>query len=354
MKRKTEIQPKHFIFLLLMLFSCISFSENFFRKISSSLNLKGEKDFKKAEQFFANGNYMQAAALYKKYLKKNKKEPLAEVNYKVAVCYFETGNPETAYPFIEKAYNLNKGKLEYQLLYAECLISLKEINEGINVYKEIVKTHPNDYLSYIRLGELLISTGNLTDARSYWKKAIEIDDSKSEAYSLMAESYFKVEKNKLEAYYYARKLYDRVKGNKKQEVEGILNRIAGKFRSDFENQYLLRVCVEDANKAIKKGAFVDAYNSLIKCKNLTDISDTYLKLLAETCEKLQKYKEAASSYEKCIAIGYEKGEYYYKAAINYLKINEIDTAKVLLKKAVLFKSTKEKAQKRLNRLKIKR
>ncbi len=354
MKVRAKVQTKHILFLILFLFSSFSFSENFFKKISSSLNLKGEKDFKKAEQFFANAKYMQAAALYKKYLEKNKKEPLADVNYKVAVCYFETGNPQAAFPFIEKAYNLKKGKLEYQLLYAECIISLKEVGEGINVYKQIVKLHPKDYLSYIRLGELLVDTGKLVEARKYWKMAIDVDDSRPDAYSLMAESYYKVEKNKLEAYYYARKLYDRVNANKKQEVEGILDRIAGKFRNDFENQYLLRVCVEEAKKAINKGNFSDAYNSLIKCKNLTDISDSYLELLADTCEKLGKHKEAALAYEKCIAIGYEKGEYYYKAAVNYLKINEVGTAAILFKKATFFESTKEEAQNMLNRLKIKR
>lgn len=360
MKSSPINKSKHFfvstllIPLLLILFTTNGYSENFFKKISSSLNIKGEKDLKQAELMFAQKNYIQAADLYKKYLDKNKDRVFPELNYKLGVCYFETENYEASFPFIEKAYNFKQHDLEYQLLYAECLITLKQTEEGISIYKKIIKDHPKDYLSHIRLGELLVGMGKLTEAREYWLESIKIDSTKTEAYSLLAESYLKVENNKLEAYYYTRKMYEIASNDKKEEASLILKRISGKFSNDFENQYILRMCIEEAKDYSKQKNYEKAYNSLMKCNHLTDINDTYLILFANTCELLKKHKEAAISYEKCIAIGYEKGEYYYNAALNYLKIGKIDTAIVLLKKALSFKETRDLAETELKQLKIKR
>jgi len=355
-KKEPDVTKKRVFFICLMLFIYFSsgVSENFFKKISSSLNMKGEKYLKKAEVQYSQNHYTQAASLYKKYIEKNKGKSFPELYYKVAICYMETDNPQSCFSYIEKAANLKKDNIEYQLLYAECLIMLHQKAEGILIYKDIIQRHPNDYLSFIRLGELLIADGNLIEARKYWKEAIKIDKKRAEAYSLLAESYLKVEKNKLEGYYYLRKIVDFASKTKKQEIENILNRIAGKFRNDFETQYRLRICIENANAKIKLGNYQGAYDNLMECNSLTDISDKYLILVATTCEKLKKHKEAASAYEKCIAIGYEKGEYYYKAALNYLHINKIDTAIVLLKKARNFPETENSAEKTLKQLKIKR
>lgn len=354
-----NIRKNYFAFFTILMLLTINFStniygENFFKKLSSSLNMKGEKDLKNAELLYNQNKYVQAAALYKKYLDKNKKKPLPLINYKIGLCYFETENYEAAFPYIEKAYNFDKKNLDYQLLYAEALIMFKQVDEGILIYQKIVNDHPNDYLSHIRLGELYVDKGDLKKARKQWLEAIKIDKTKTNAYSLLTESYLKVENNKLEAFYYARKMYEYAPSNEKDQAASILKKIAGKFSEDFENQYQLRVCIENAKDFVNKNNYQKAYESLLKCKDMTGISDTYLILYAKVCENLKKHKEAANAYEKCIAIGYEKGEYYFNAALNYIKLNEINTAIVLLKKAKNFPETEKIAEKWLKQLKIKR
>ena len=303
----------------------------------------GKKYFKKAEKEFNMGNYQNAIPLYIKFLSKKKNKNNEKALYHVSVCFMELGNPVSGFPYIHRLYHIKGDKLEYAVLYAEYLVQLNKPEKAIGVYEKIIKLHPEDYLSYIRLGELLVNQGNIKKARELWLKATRLKEKPEEAYALLSESYLKVEKNKLLAYFYARKLFEIVSPEKRKEIEQMLDRIAGDFKEDFENYYLLRTCKEKAREFIKNKNLESAYSSLEKCEDLENIDKEYLLLFADVSKKLGRWSKAIDLYKKCLALGFESGQIYLELGKCYLKIGKKGLAKANFKLALRFKETKEEA-----------
>ncbi len=336
--RKTLI----FIFLVFSLNAVFGFS---LKDLGS-----GKKYFKKAEKFYSEKNYISAIPLYLKFLSKKKNKNNEKALYHLSVCYMETGNPDQGFPFISRLYRLKKTKLEYAVLYAEYLVQLNRLKDAIEVYRAVINLHPDDYLSYIRLGELLVNNGNLKEARAVWLKATKLKEKPVEAFSLLSDSYLKVEKNRLLAYFYARKLYEIAPDDKKDELKKSLDAIAGDFREDFENYYQLRTCKEKAKNFIEKGDFERAYKTLHQCEDLNNIDKDYLMLFADVAKKLKRYEKAIEIYKKCLALGIENGYIYLELGKCYLKTGKKDLARASLKMACKFKETKIEAKSLLNSL----
>lgn len=308
----------------------------------------GKKYFKKAEKLFNAGNYQQAIPNYLKYLSKKKNQNDEKALYHISICYMELESPEAGLPFIERLYKLKGTELKYAVLYAEYLVQLKRLKDAINVYKGILAIYPDDYLSYVRLGQLLVNNGNLKEARKMWLKAVGLKDKPEEAYALLSESYLNVEKNKLMAYYYARKLYEVSPKEKKPKIKVMLDSIAGEFKADFENYYLLKDCKERAKKAVAENDYETAYSILSKCENLENIDKEYLLFFANICKKLGRWNKAVELYKKCLALGFESGEIYLELGKCYLKIGEKGLARANLKLALKYGNVKNEALKILN------
>ncbi|BBB32334.1 hypothetical protein TTHT_0766 [Thermotomaculum hydrothermale] len=327
---------------------CLVFTMNIFAGFSLSDLGSAKKYFKKAEQLFNAGNYQQAIPNYLKYLSKKKNQKDEKALYHISICYMETGNPQSGFSFIKQLYQLKGTELKYAVLYAEYLVQLNKLQDAINVYKGVIAIYPDDYLSYVRLGELLVNNGQLKEARKMWNKAITLKDRPTEAYALLSESYLNVEKNKLLAYYYARKLYEIAPDEKKPGIKSMLNSIAGDFKDDFENYYLLRTCKEKAKLEVQKGDYLSAFSTLSRCEDLENIDEEYLLMFADIAKKLKKWDKALELYKKCLALGFESGQTYLELAKCYLKTGNLALAKVNLKMAMNYKDTKEEALKLLN------
>ncbi len=326
-----------------VLILCVIFSVNLFAGFSLSDLGSGKKYFKQGEKYFKAGNYQLAVQNYLKYLSKKKNQNDEKALYHISVCYMELGRPAQGFPFISKLYRMKGTELEYAVLYAEYLVHLDKLQDAVNVYKGIVTLYPDDYLSYVRLGELLVNSGNLSEARKMWLKAVKLRDKPTEAYALLSESYLNVEKNKLMGYYYARKLYEASPKEKKPEIQAMLDSIAGEFKSDFENYYLLMSCKEKAKASIEKSDYNTAYSMLSKCEDLENIDEEYLLLFADVCKKLERWNKAVELYKKCLALGFESGLVYLELGKCYLKVGDIELAKANLKLALKYDEVKKEA-----------
>ncbi|RLE19244.1 MAG: hypothetical protein DRJ14_01300 [Acidobacteria bacterium] len=338
--------------LILMVVMAVTANASIFKKLSSSLNLKGEKYLEKAEAFYGENQYAKAIPQYLKFFDKNKKRKGIDANifYHTAVCFMETGQPSQGYGYIEIAASAKPNDLDIQVLKAEYLVALKSIPDAIEIYKKIIKVHPDDYLSYIRIGELTVGQGNLRGARDWWNKAIELNPSRPEAYSRMSESYLKVEKNRLEAYYYARKLLDVVKADKKPGIQRMLDEMAGDMGRDYENYYQKQNCMANAKELYQKAKFQEAFQVMNKCKGLPNLSGDYFLLFGKVCDEVGKFKNAAFAYERCLALGLENGDICYRLGWSYLNSNQPEKARIAFQRAQQFDDTKGKAQKMLNKL----
>lgn len=330
----------------------VSVQASIFKKLSSSMNLKGEKYLKQAESFYEGSQYDKAIPLYLKFFEKNKKRDniAAVVFYHAAVCYMEISQPAQGYVYIETAAAEKPDDLDIQVLKAEYLVALGSVPDAIATYRNIVKVHPDDYLSYIRLGELTVGQGNLKATREWWKKAIELDSSRPEAYSRMSESYLKVEKNHLEAYYYARKLLNVVEPDKKAGIQHMLDNLAGDMGQDYENYFQKQDCMLNAEEFFKKAKFQEAFQVMAKCKDLPNLSGDYFLLFGKICDEVGRFRDAAFAYERCIALGLESGDICYRLGWSYLNSEQPEQARIAFQRAQEFGNTKEKAKKMLDKL----
>ncbi len=326
----------------------VVFGLNLYAGFNLSDLTNGKKYFKKAERFFNAGNYKQAIPNYLKFLSKKKNKKNVTALYHLSICFMELNDPQDGFKYAQNLYKLKGTKLDYAVLYAEYLVQLKRLKDAIKVYKGIVTIYPEDYLSYIRLGELLVNNGRLKEARSMWLKAVPLKEKPTEAYALLSESYLNVEKNKLMAYYYARKLYDISSPEKKEEIQGMLNEIAGDFKEDFENFYLLKTCKEQAKQYILEKDYKDAFKVLSRCENLNNIDREYLMLFVEVSKKLKKWGKAVDVYTKCLALGFEDGEIYLELGKCYLKLGNKPMAEANFKLALKYDKVKDDALKLLN------
>ncbi len=308
----------------------------------------GKKYFKQAEKFFKAGQYQLAIGKYLKFLSKKKNANNEVALYHLSICYMETGHPDKGFPYVERLYRFKGTELKYAVLYAEYLVQLNRLKDAINVYKGILSLYPDDYLSYIRVGQLMVNDGRLKEARDMWIKALALKDKPSEAYALLSESYLNVEKNKLMAYYYAKKLYEIADPEKKHEIKAMLDSIAGEFKHDFENFYLLKTCKEEAKIKIESNDFEEAFFILSRCENLENIDKEYLLMFADVSIKLKKWNKAIELFKKCLALGFENGKIYFELGKCYLQIGEKSLAKVNLKMALKYNDTKNDALKILN------
>ncbi|NOZ12560.1 MAG: tetratricopeptide repeat protein [Acidobacteria bacterium] len=316
------------------------------------MNFHGEKYLKKAEAYYGENQYAKAIPFYLKFFDKNRKKKNipADIYYHAAMSFMEENLPKDGYPFAEKAAAAKPDNLDFQVLKAEYLVSLKSVPDAIKLYQSIIREHPDDYLSYIRLGELLVGQGDLKDARKWWKKAIDLDPSRPDAYSRMSESYLKVEKNRLEAYYYARKLLNVVKADKKPEIQRMLDEMSGDMGRDYENYYQKQVCMTTAEELYKQAKFQKAFQVMNKCKDLPNLSGNYFLLFGKVCDEVGKFKDAAFAYERCLALGMEEGEICYRLGWSYLNSGQPEQARIAFQQALQFPDTKGKAQKMLDKL----
>ena len=326
--------------------------QSIFNRVSEKLNLKGEKYLKQAEDAYDQEQYQQALELYQKYLKKSD-ERNAEILYRMALCGYELGSFEQGYPWIEEASSLKPDNLDYSLMMAEYLVSLRQQDAAVQTYRHILKLHPKDYLSYIRLGELLVDNGDLAGARKEWLAAIELDSTRPDAYNLMSQSYLHVEKNRLEAFYYARKSEEASGPRDKPAAARYAKQIAGDLLEDYENDYKRRNCMRTAQASFKKARFQEAYDRLNGCRTLTGLSSDYFLLFGKVCDEVGKFNDAAYAYERCLALGMESGDVCYRLGWSYLNSGNRESAEIAFKRAAGFDDTRLKAQKMLEQIRAK-
>lgn len=324
--------------------------DSIFKRLSRSLNLKGEKDLRQAEEYYQNNHYAQALSYYQKYLKKNEEDRNPDLMYRMAICYMELQQPEEGFSFVEEAYSKKRTDLDIAVLYAEYLVILGDLDNAVGTYRAIVQDHPDDYLSYVRLGELLVDQGNLEAARDFWKKAIQMNPEKPDAYARMSQSYLRVEKNQLEAYYYGRKLLDVVDGPGKDAVSDMLNSIAGDFKADFENSYQTRACMEQARDHFEQARFQQAYDVLTACRDISGLPGDYYLLYGKVCDEVGKFADAAYAYERCIALGMDNGDLAYRLGWSYLNAGDQRNAEIAFKRAARYPETREKARQMLDKI----
>ena len=98
---------------------------------------------------------------------------------------FETGDFVSAKTMFIAAIEKDPKFIEAQRNYGEVLLALEDYESGINTFIEILKNHPDDVPSLIRMAQLHAEVGKSEEARQYAAKVLEYEPESKYALELM-------------------------------------------------------------------------------------------------------------------------------------------------------------------------
>ncbi len=98
---------------------------------------------------------------------------------------FETGDFESAKTLFIAAIEKDPTLIEVQRNYGEVLLALEDYENGVNTFVEILKNHPDDVPSLIRMAQLYTEVGKDEKARQYAAKVLEYDCENKYAFEIL-------------------------------------------------------------------------------------------------------------------------------------------------------------------------
>ncbi len=175
------ILKKIFLFAVvavLFLASCKSAKESAVSDMKPSeffSNSKGTIDNVLIEQLYIDAakaklleDYPAAIEGYKKVAKLDPSNHAAM--YELAVMFYGSGQNETAKQYIGNAVKLDPKNKWYLILNAEILSNLKQYNEAVKIYDQLIKTYPEEYEFYYNWAFALLRAGKVEEAIAVYDK----------------------------------------------------------------------------------------------------------------------------------------------------------------------------------------
>ncbi|XP_046910876.1 RNA polymerase-associated protein Ctr9 [Dermatophagoides farinae] len=145
--------------------NCYQNAIKIFREIAdhndNNLEIPAEIYNNVAALYFRLGNYKQSADYYKSALKRCQEELQIEEHY---------------LKLIQVTINYNLGRL-YEAIH--------EYNKAEQIYKDILREHPNYVDCYLRLGCMARDLGQIYEASDWFKEALQVEKDHPDAWSLI-------------------------------------------------------------------------------------------------------------------------------------------------------------------------
>ena len=139
-----------------------------------------EQMYHEIQIFLKQGKHEAAIEAYQKMLDKYPNFALAHND--LGVLYNQVGKHKRARNYFQKAVSLQPENITFQKNFADfCYAILHQVEEALQIYTNILKTHPDDIETITRLGKICIDLNKMDDARHFFKQIIKLDSSNAEA-----------------------------------------------------------------------------------------------------------------------------------------------------------------------------
>ena len=153
MKMKiTDKNKKFFVAAFLMIFAL------------SGLNAAGSdntatvlENYNQGMELQQNENYYSASQFYLEVVAQN--PAFTDAWYRLAECSYKLAEFDLALQYLENAQKYEKNNTQIQNLKGMVLVSLGKIDEGRNIFNEILKKYPNDIDAHFGLAEIELYEG---------------------------------------------------------------------------------------------------------------------------------------------------------------------------------------------------
>ena len=151
------------------------------KEVKMKKETPGEKEAKKAQKFYEEGNFKDAIESYQQALQKNPDNP--EYHYNLGIVYIELGDVENAITALQKAIEIQpQNFLALKALGQIFVKEKKDYAKAVEYYSRASDISPDDPEVFFNLGVGHLNLQNFTQALEAFQKTIDCNESFSEAY----------------------------------------------------------------------------------------------------------------------------------------------------------------------------
>ena len=122
-------------------------------------------------QYQADENYYTASQYYLEVTAQN--PAFTDAWFKLAECSYKLGEFDLALQYLSNAEKYEKNNLKIQNLKGMVLVSLGRIDDGRNIFNDILKKYPNDIDSRFGLAEIELYEGRYSGAQNQYMEALK-------------------------------------------------------------------------------------------------------------------------------------------------------------------------------------
>ena len=119
----------------------------------------------------SNESYYEASQYYLEVTVEN--PAFTDAWYKLAECSYKLGEFDLALQYLENAEKYEKNNLAIQNLKGMVYVSLGRIDDGRNIFNNILKKYPNDIDAHFGLAEIELYEGRFTGAQNQYMEALK-------------------------------------------------------------------------------------------------------------------------------------------------------------------------------------
>ncbi|WP_375537733.1 tetratricopeptide repeat protein [Candidatus Borreliella tachyglossi] len=223
--------------------------------------------------------------------------------------------------FMEKAYRMSNGDIEYKILYANILLKNNGMAQAKKFYSEVISKQKNNIDALVGLASIFEGEGLLIAAANYYLSILEYNQTNYNAFECLMGIYEKLDMNDK-----AQHLINKVRGNfislpdfHKRVAEFAISIKSLGVAEKYAQNYLMLI-----GTTYKDFGFVDAY-----------------RLLALVYLYQSKYEDATNVLQKAILANQSSDELYYLLGYSYLKLGEVSKAILNIERAKSMKKDLE-------------
>ena len=164
MKIKKMMKNKRIVVVAVCLFAC----QALFGAGNSAAVLEKYNLGMKAQ---SNESYYEASQYYLEVTVEN--PAFTDAWYKLAECSYKLGEFDLALQYLENAEKYEKNNLAIQNLKGMVYVSLGRIDDGRNIFNNILKKYPNDIDAHFGLAEIELYEGRFSGAQNQYMEALK-------------------------------------------------------------------------------------------------------------------------------------------------------------------------------------
>ena len=164
MKIKKMMKNKRIVVVVVCLFAC----QALFGAGNSAAVLEKYNLGMKAQ---SNESYYEASQYYLEVTVEN--PAFTDAWYKLAECSYKLGEFDLALQYLENAEKYEKNNLAIQNLKGMVYVSLGRIDDGRNIFNNILKKYPNDIDAHFGLAEIELYEGRFSGAQNQYMEALK-------------------------------------------------------------------------------------------------------------------------------------------------------------------------------------